>query len=116
MNRLYILNLNPIQITLPCVAPINIFAPILIAQRTHFNSFDLKLLAVWCLLSSQARIIQYQLLTSTKTPRSQRVLMPSPQKMWPLSLEWREVSGASQHACKYYNNRLQKPCLYNEGS
>ena len=48
--------------------PINIFAPILIAQRIHFNSFDIKLLAVWCLLSSQAHIIQYQLLTSTKTP------------------------------------------------
>ena len=48
MSRLYILNLNPIQITLPCAAPINIFARILIAQRIHFNSFDLKLIAVWC--------------------------------------------------------------------
>ena len=29
--------------------------------------------------------------------------MPSPQKMWPLSLEWREVSGASQHGAMPVN-------------
>ena len=39
---------------------------------------------------AQARIIQYQLLTSTKSAHTQRmVLMPSPQKTWPLSPEWR---------------------------